>query len=108
MESFKTHFVSVVLSYLRHMICSYPCAFSILVSILSSFVIISYAFNTSPFLLFLSQAEARMIMAEQDQDLEELGAGVDRLNELGQNINQELKVQNQMLSDLDRDIDEVN
>jgi len=54
-----------------------------------------------------SQAEARMIMAEQDQDLEELGAGVDRLNELGQNINQELKVQNQMLSDLDRDIDEV-
>lgn len=53
------------------------------------------------------QAEARMIMAEQDQDLEELGVGVDRLNELGQNINEELKVQNQMLSDLDRDIDEA-
>lgn len=47
------------------------------------------------------------MMAEQDQDLEELGAGVDRLNELGQSINQELQVQNQMLSDLDRDIDEV-
>ena len=48
-----------------------------------------------------------MIMSQQDEDLTELGQGVDRLNELGQNINEELKVQNQMLTDLDRDIDEV-
>ena len=53
------------------------------------------------------QAEARMIMQQQDEDLVELGQGVDRLNELSQGINQELKTQNQMLSDLDRDIDEA-
>ena len=48
-----------------------------------------------------------MIMQQQDEDLVELGQGVDRLNELSQGINQELKTQNQMLSDLDRDIDEA-
>ena len=53
------------------------------------------------------QAEARMIMQQQDEDLTELGHGVDRLNELSQGINAEIKTQNQMLSDLDRDIDEA-
>lgn len=46
-------------------------------------------------------------MREQDEDLTELGQGVDRLQELGEGINQELKVQNKMLSDLDQDIEEV-
>lgn len=53
------------------------------------------------------QAEARMIMAEQDEDLAELGLGVDRLNEMSSNIHQELQVQNRMLNDLDRDLDEA-
>ena len=53
------------------------------------------------------QAEQRMIMQQQDEDLTELGQGVDRLNELSKGINQELQTQNRMLSDLDRDIDEA-
>eukprot|EP00615_Pteridomonas_danica_P007056 CAMPEP_0114350954 /NCGR_PEP_ID=MMETSP0101-20121206/16800_1 /TAXON_ID=38822 ORGANISM="Pteridomonas danica, Strain PT" /NCGR_SAMPLE_ID=MMETSP0101 /ASSEMBLY_ACC=CAM_ASM_000211 /LENGTH=228 /DNA_ID=CAMNT_0001490547 /DNA_START=70 /DNA_END=753 /DNA_ORIENTATION=- len=53
------------------------------------------------------QAEARMIMREQDEDLVELGQGVDRLQELSSGINQELKVQNKMLNDLDADIEEA-
>jgi hypothetical protein len=48
-----------------------------------------------------------MIMREQDEDLTELGQGVDRLQELSEGINQELKIQNKMLSDLDQDIEEV-
>ena len=53
------------------------------------------------------QAEARMIMQQQDEDLTELGQGVDRLNEMSMGINQELQTQNRMLDDLDRDIDEA-
>jgi chromosome segregation ATPase len=53
------------------------------------------------------QAEQRMIMQQQDEDLTELGQGVDRLNELSKGINQELQTQNRMLDDLDRDIDEA-
>jgi len=53
------------------------------------------------------QAEARMMMDQQDEDLTELGQGVDRLNELSVGINQELKLQNKMLNDLDRDVDEA-
>ena len=53
------------------------------------------------------QAEARMIMQQQDEDLTELGQGVDRLNELSMGINEELQTQNRMLNDLDRDIDEA-
>ena len=53
------------------------------------------------------QAEARMIMQQQDEDLTELGQGVDRLNEMSMGINQELQTQNRMLNDLDRDIDEA-
>ena len=54
------------------------------------------------------QGEARMIMRQQDEDLTELGQGVDRLNEMSVGINQELKTQNKMLDDLDRDIEEVD
>ena len=53
------------------------------------------------------QAEARMIMQQQDEDLSELGQGVDRLNQMSMGINQELQTQNRMLDDLDRDIDEA-
>mmetsp|Transcript_46486 Transcript_46486/g.105014 ORF Transcript_46486/g.105014 Transcript_46486/m.105014 type:complete len:247 (+) Transcript_46486:144-884(+) len=53
------------------------------------------------------QAEARMIISQQDEDLEELGQGVDRLHEMGQGINEELKQQNKMLNELDRDLDEA-
>ncbi len=48
-----------------------------------------------------------MLIRQQDEDLVELGQGVDRLNEMSLGINQELKTQNKMLDDLDKDIDEV-
>lgn len=54
-----------------------------------------------------AQAEAKMLIRQQDEDLVELGQGVDRLNEMSLGINQELKTQNKMLDDLDKDIDEV-
>lgn len=53
------------------------------------------------------QAQARMIMNQQDEDLEELGQAVDRVNDMAVGINQELKTQNRMLTDLEADIDEA-
>lgn len=51
------------------------------------------------------QAQARMIINQQDEDLEELGQAVDRVGDMATNINQELKTQNKMLKELDDDIE---
>jgi len=53
------------------------------------------------------QAQQRMIMNQQDEDLEELGFAVDRVQDMAVGINSELKTQNRMLNDLDQDLDEA-
>uniref|UniRef100_A0A7S2S2M2 t-SNARE coiled-coil homology domain-containing protein n=1 Tax=Rhizochromulina marina TaxID=1034831 RepID=A0A7S2S2M2_9STRA len=53
------------------------------------------------------QAQQRMIMEQQDEDLEELGYAVDRVNDMAVGINTELKTQNRMLKDLESDLDEA-
>lgn len=50
------------------------------------------------------QAQAQMIIKEQDEGLEELSFGVDRLNDIAVTINDELKVQNRLLNDVDKDL----
>ncbi|GAM84802.1 hypothetical protein ANO11243_028030 [Dothideomycetidae sp. 11243] len=47
------------------------------------------------------------VMAEQEQDVLELGKAVGRMREMGILINEELVVQNQMLGMLDQDVDRV-
>lgn len=53
------------------------------------------------------QAQAQMIIKEQDEGLEELSMGVDRLNDMAININDEIKVQNRLLNDLETDLDDT-
>ena len=50
-------------------------------------------------------AEQRYMMGEQDQALDGLGAAVDRLGEIGKEVNTELKEQNLMLNQLEDDLD---
>jgi syntaxin 6 len=45
------------------------------------------------------------LMRNQDEDLADLSQGVQRLNEIGNTIHDELNTQNRMLEDLDRDVD---
>ncbi|KAF2150994.1 Phox-like protein [Myriangium duriaei CBS 260.36] len=47
------------------------------------------------------------VMAEQEQDVMELGKAVSRMKEMGILINEELVVQNQMLGMLEQDVDRV-
>lgn len=53
------------------------------------------------------QAQGQMIIRQQDEELEELGYAVDRVNDMAVGINDELKTQNRMLTDLEADIDEA-
>mmetsp|Transcript_14830 Transcript_14830/g.26285 ORF Transcript_14830/g.26285 Transcript_14830/m.26285 type:complete len:247 (+) Transcript_14830:418-1158(+) len=53
------------------------------------------------------QAQGQMIIRQQDEELEELGYAVDRVNDMAVGINEELKTQNQMLKTLEEDIDEA-
>jgi len=53
------------------------------------------------------QAQQRMIMEQQDEDLEELGYAVDRVNDMAIGIHTELKTQGRMLKDLESDLDEA-
>ncbi|EKG17311.1 hypothetical protein MPH_05377 [Macrophomina phaseolina MS6] len=49
----------------------------------------------------------RQIMREQDEDVQDLGAAVRRMRELGIQINDELQLQDDMLRMLDDDVDRV-
>eukprot|EP00904_Undaria_pinnatifida_P006615 jgi/Undpi1/3083/HiC_scaffold_15.g06457.m1 len=53
------------------------------------------------------QSRVRMQLARQDQDLEELGTHVERVGETAVIINEELRSQNRLLSNLDDDLDEA-
>lgn len=49
----------------------------------------------------------KQVMAEQEQDVLEIGKAVSRMKEMGILINEELVVQNQMLDLMDQDVDRV-
>lgn len=49
----------------------------------------------------------KQIMAEQEEDVLEIGKAVSRMKEMGIMINEELVVQNQMLGLMDQDVDRV-
>lgn len=51
--------------------------------------------------------QTQFAIREQDMALDELGLAVDKLHVIGRGVNEELKEQNRMLDDLDRDIDEA-
>ena len=51
--------------------------------------------------------QTQFAIREQDTALDELGLAVDKLHVIGRGVNEELKEQNRMLDDLDRDIDEA-
>jgi hypothetical protein len=53
------------------------------------------------------QQVTREIISQQDEQLDSLGNAVDRLGNMGRSINDELKTQNRMLGELDRDIDDA-
>ncbi|EPE25896.1 PX [Glarea lozoyensis ATCC 20868] len=50
----------------------------------------------------------KQMMENQDLDVEELGKIVRRQREMGMQINQELELQNEMLTQVDMDVDRVN
>jgi regulator of vacuolar morphogenesis len=50
----------------------------------------------------------KQMMQNQDLDVEELGKIVRRQREMGMQINQELELQNEMLTQVDVDVDRVN
>jgi len=54
-----------------------------------------------------NQHQSKQLLKEQDVQVNALGQAVDRLHEFGRGINTELKLQNQMLDDLDKDLDEA-
>lgn len=47
------------------------------------------------------------MIGEQDRALDTLGIAVDRLGQLGKEVNEELKEQNVLLNNLDRDLDDA-
>ena len=49
----------------------------------------------------------KQVMGEQEQDVLEIGKAVTRMKEMGIMINEELVVQNEMLSMMDQDVDRV-
>jgi chromosome segregation ATPase len=51
--------------------------------------------------------QTQFAIREQDMALDELGMAVDKLHVIGRGVNEELKEQNRMLDDLDRDLDEA-
>lgn len=51
--------------------------------------------------------QTQFAIREQDQALDDLGLAVDKLHVIGRGVNEELKEQNRMLDDLDRDLDEA-
>jgi hypothetical protein len=51
--------------------------------------------------------QTQFAIREQDRALDELGNAVDKLHVIGRGVNEELKEQNRMLDDLDRDLDEA-
>jgi len=53
------------------------------------------------------QQVTREIISQQDEQLDTLGNAVDRLGNMGRSINDELKTQNRMLDELDRDLDDA-
>jgi len=53
------------------------------------------------------QQITREAISQQDEALVGLGQAVDRLGDMGQTINNELKDQNRLLNDLDRDLDDA-
>lgn len=52
------------------------------------------------------RATTQQTINQQDESLDGLGRAVDRLGEIGRNINQEVKEQNVLLDHLDREVDE--
>lgn len=53
------------------------------------------------------QAQAKMLIDQQDEELVELGEAVDRVNDMAVNIHEELQTQNRMLKDFETDLDEA-
>ena len=53
------------------------------------------------------QKQVKAQIEEQDKVLDQIGAGLDRLQETGREINQELKIQDKMLDKLDDDLDDA-
>lgn len=53
------------------------------------------------------QQQTKQMIGQQDVQLNSLGQAVDRLEGMGRTINTELKEQNRMLDDLDKDLDEA-
>ena len=51
-----------------------------------------------------NQAQTSMLMSEQDEVLDELGAAVTRVGEMAEGISEEIGQQNKMLDDLDDDL----
>jgi len=51
--------------------------------------------------------ETKEMIGQQDVQLDSLGQAVDRLGGMGRTINTELKEQNKMLNELDRDLDDA-
>lgn len=52
--------------------------------------------------------ETMLMINQQDDQLESLGGAVDRLGDIGRNVNQELKEQDKMLDALDKDMDDAS
>ena len=53
------------------------------------------------------QAQASVMMRQQDETLEELDGAVDRVGVLAETINEELATQNKMIDELGEDLDEA-
>jgi hypothetical protein len=53
------------------------------------------------------QQTQQQILRKQDQNLDQLGDGVNRINDMAANFNTEIQEQNKMLDEMDDDLDDV-